>query len=1674
MTISQRVTWTFLPNGAKDAATLSASLYVSPRLSISTADVAAGKKPDLSHFSDWLEWPRRIADADYHVRVGNTTVPAKRVSPDPQATVWSALFPPSTPVHPYDFAGSDFSDKVVLSYPVATIYKNVRSIYGRIAALGSDMPTADQLELLARQSREYIDRVRSLQKPGGNPFDEIRSLAGTPTIVAPPPSLDRTDLFTALDLLTLFHRPLNKETQGSYTKKPELNPPDIHESVSWRTYNLAALPSPASLADEMDFHRIVAAIGQYYALLRMTGLVVDLEFPRPADGDAVMQAVVNWNPGHDVQTDEDLRPRIRTTLKGESFYAASRDIAQIAIVDRFLRLRQVGAQFYPRPVLFDLVEMDVDGAGMKLKNFLLGWQRAAQAQSYDDETEELLKLPPVSAPSLRSGGVMLANSRHDVDVSTLFKRNKALDSKLASTINNGSGNRANDDSLLSIEDVVRGYRADIYDAVRQRWFSLSMRDGAYTLRNTGDVFKAVGEEAMARLAAATSTDGTNPDIVKVHEGLFTWRGWSLAAPEPGNSLLAEIDPNADTSNPANVVGNGEAAVPDGLPLATSFTPTNGTLPSLRFGRSYKVRVRLADLAGNSAPFDEGDAQPEEAVSNPVTYRRYEPIESPALALVRGTGGLEKPAEGESMGRAAIRTFNDPYDAKIAATPDRVRRYIVPPRATHRFAETHGVMDGPDGKIDPNIYALLKSHDSPLDQETWKSADGTATLTYAVADENFALPYLPDPWALGVAFKVEGLQPQVDPNKVYVVPYYETGFAYSKTKRPDWPNARPFTIVISENGPHEPHFDAASRELRITMGKGERARVRVSSILPTIEIFSMAVAEMIIEQKLPKPEQDKIGVEIAEGQHWMFTPWRVIELVHAVQKPLIMPAFRHRITVDRQLGWTHAVPTIPLALHSKSTASIDVNAKWIEPNDDPTELVPLPQGYTGNKVRYPGPAGQPELTPADPGIINHAARAFELKIARLASVKNTFVVGGPLDPNATIDDRPQHVFGDTHYRRVTYQVDATTRFREFMPSAIQADPAKLTVSSPDSDPKGVAWIPNAAPPPTPKVLYVVPTFGWGRSTAANQSRSFRSGGGLRVYFDRPWFTTGFTEMLGVVLPPGPAFHNWAAFGEAQMLPPYVTQWGADPIWASGRVLTVAPQPDAFPLAKWRGPIAFDGAPAFPAEEGSDIPPGDFPVTGLHVPEFLQTADADPAMPGPLAVAPHAVSYDPERQLWYADIVVRPGDSYFPFIRLALARYNPVSIPGAHLSSVVMAEFVQLTPDRLAVVTQAGNKVHVAVYGTGTSAPAGPGPRSGLFDLSIETLAPGADHDLGWLATNAKSAPGLAEPRVAQPLLPTTAATGTLQSLGRTVLAQAADELIRRGDYTSLLKRSDLLDVVAPAFLWQGEIDVPGVPDGTRVRLVITESEVFQTADDNESMSITGSRVVYLETFELAPPHQIRTEPVPVPQIRPEPPPPPPPSLAPSRPARPLQPTVPLEPIRPLPRVQPNRPAENHAPAVVPPAIQPRPAPSPSQSPSVIPLMPAMQGSFTGDWNATRGRRGRFQWHLQQRGADVRGTYEPGSAIVEGTVDGRGRLNFTWTEHGAGNRVSASGRGYLDLVSPNEWRGRWWFGISPVDPTPRQPNIWQATRSPGPAIRSPSPAPGAMRPTIRLPLRKLQKR
>ena len=120
--------------------------------------------------------------------------------------------------------------------------------------------------------------------------------------------------------------------------------------------------------------------------------------------------------------------------------------------------------------------------------------------------------------------------------------------------------------------------------------------------------------------------------------------------------------------------------------------------------------------------------------------------------------------------------------------------------------------------------------------------------------------------------------------------------------------------------------------------------------------------------------------------------------------------------------------------------------------------------------------------------------------------------------------------------------------------------------------------------------------------------------------------------------------------------------------------------------------------------------------------------------------HAVSWDAERGLWYADVVVQTATAYFPFLRMALARWQPASIPGAALSHVVLADVAQLAPDRAVLVT-----MDPWSPGTAQVIVSGPGyqlaeefpfrPQTTVVTVEVQTRVDGIDDDvLAWTAAD----------------------------------------------------------------------------------------------------------------------------------------------------------------------------------------------------------------------------------------------------------------------------------------------------------------------------------------------------
>lgn len=1366
---SQQVIWTCLPNGHADETELHVSVMVSPRLKL------FGGPPELSQFDDWLNWPAKLAHREWTFEIDGVKRSGNLVSA-PDSAVWKALFPPTTYVKSHTF--QDFSDRTILSYPMADLARLIDSVYQGLA-IGAmdDLPTASSFGAIARP----------LQKPK-DPESVIRQLKGEGVAAF------SSNLPDALDLLGTYHRPLERAETHHYQNK---GPDDPQPSSKWRSQRLAPLPAPEDFQKLIDFHQVVSAMGQHPMLLRLCGLVLDFKIAlRGVPASSRIRIAPDWTPDSAVESLKDETPFTAFELSDDSFSAKARNANHSHIVGPWLRLN---------PKFYNVVQMDVDGAGLKLRNFALSVSRTQDETTADESfAEEDMKAHRTGAPTLRSGGLTLAQRSRDQAVKAMFKGSTTLQQQHV------------DEAAITLfsEDLTKGYRADVRDDHTEEWRSLCRRDGTYTLVNDGTVLTTADEEGVIRLAATQSTDGENPDVMKIHEGLFVWRGWSLCAPLP----MPALGIDDDVAEPDN-------AAPEGLPLETDFAVRGGSLPSLRFGRTYQMRVRLVDLAGNSAPFDPLMKAPDEVLSEKQAYLRYEPVEAPALTLVDVPA--EWPGDGESMGQMAIRTFNDPFDSPVAATPAQVRRHVLAPRVTHNFAELNGALDTPDGRVDPSLFALLGARDvappvTQLSTQAWRPAGQPPAhpirTPYAVAPEDYSLTYLPDPLAQGVAIRVFGLE-HVDSKFVFRINLYPEGVR--------WPDATPFRIALVE-GDGQPEPDEAHRIFRVPLARGERCRLRISSMVNSNrELDLFAVWRLIESRNLPDAELRELRSRARRGQHWMLTPWRNIDLVHAVQKPLVMPVVEgfplgSPPSAGRSLGRTPARVGFATPLHAKSTARVDLNGRWQEARD----------------VSSDGPDSQ-----------RSDALAQSWTISRRDAPDNRWAQRSAM-----------HDFPDTRYRRVFYRLEATTRFREYMPQAMRNAPGGTPVKVVSEDVR--VWVPNAAPPPPPQVRYVVPTFGWSRGGSGGEKTSWRRGGGLRVYLDRPWFATGHGEMLGVVIPSA----DTPLSTIAGPLKAHVTQWGADPIWLGGRVESAAPALTSFPLRKTGGGIAVPGAGPVFQEEAGDLPLA-FDVEDLPLPGL------DPSLR--VSVAAHQVGYDEDRKLWYCDVVVGAGDAYFPFIRLALARYHPVSVSGAHLSPVVLAEFQQLAPDRHVSITRDSIAAKVAVHGyTGGERTLG-SLQSGLIEVVLQELPDGGDETLDWMEIRPASEPTPAatgRPRLTLNRRPsaTRTRTGAAQldaghvtlrdiSVVRRIepvteadrrLAVEAGRLSATLDFEELARRPDLLKWLLPPLMWEGEVQLPRDRLGRRLRILITERERHPTGGRDAAGNLpTADRIVYAEAIPI---------------------------------------------------------------------------------------------------------------------------------------------------------------------------------------------------------------------------------
>jgi hypothetical protein len=1299
----EEILWTALPGGFCDGDRLRLSVFVSPRLYASK-----GGRCRIGEASSFMDWPRALQNIAFQVALRKEQGPPSelaQVRPPALAdsSLWKSLFcadtlvdpflkpVPPPPLPPDQVEPQNVPSRIpqVRSYDPTRLFGPATEEQARRAEADL-IPEGVSFKAMATEATEEAHRavndpfrafLEFHREPQLAIYPRPESVPEGPPLVAslafqPAPAPDFVHRIQPQDDGQIFYAdPDLRPTQGVKFILPALSAvpegfrvtvkslsTQIHARVetsraeekledgtTFRTFGAdeekvvyVAERGVWALEKENtpDFHAGLSALSSYPQLMRDLGLVIDLSF--------------KIDPGLLRVADSIRVVPIRSLSSGAAGSCAAPVIRDISPWTKFSFETLPGTNegtwlFFPacrstenspeekvcrgmliRSSQYSLLQLDVDGAIFK------------RIATEDPEPPPPSELPtPASEPTppaLRQAGIALVDGERQSAIESALRVQEALEKDLAD----------GKEITLYAEDVVQGYHVDVCrirtDGRPSVWRSLCQRRGRYRVlenRECPGIYRElpeiIDEGFISPSARHLRGTDSGPGELKPSPALFRWDGWSLSVERPGkaedgrgglSSGLCETLP--ETTN-------------DNIPLAVRFMPLPGSLERLRFGSCYSFRARAVDLAGNSLTIEEADTlllgleMPEEHVFDTnEPFRRFEPVDAPRLVPLQEVG------PGATADHLVIRS----YETRATETAEWL---LVPPKVAQIFAELHGVFDClTDAGA---LYQLLSNREGDL--PPWKTEEGKLIKGYDEAWLNrqgaktgkLRLPYLPDPLSRGAVFR--NLAGRGSTHSVCFTPPGNAGPTYPENIGSAHlrllPGAQP--PAISEDSLSV--FLPPGRTLTVNLSSSVFGEDRNCLALWHVarKHVAVQVANCCGEHPLPvdiDQDSDCIG-RLCKGQVSVVTPGRKVTFVHAVQRPLLPPGAEAieftALMSQREPAMTVAPLSGSLKLDVPSTGKLDVRAQWTEQVDDPG----LPDWYTISRTDQAFQVDVPPPLPDDP-----------------PEKLESFVL-----PAVT------HKFQDTRHRRVAYQATATSRFVDYYDeNEVKNHLDRFLLPS---RPK-VVNIPSTAQPAEPKVSYVVPTFVIHENREhKHRIERIRKGGGLRIYMERGWFSSGDGELLGVILPQS----HYADLPD--FLRGNVTQWGADPIWRSE---ILPPRPI---LENFRS--AVDLIPRLPLRVKVETSSGKFE-------EKI----------GDVAVAAYEVFLDQEKDLLYCDIDIEAQHSYFPFVRLALARYQPCSLNGYELSAPVRAEFIQLTPDRTLTIKRERQGLSVLLAGDSYTAEA----------------------------------------------------------------------------------------------------------------------------------------------------------------------------------------------------------------------------------------------------------------------------------------------------------------------------------------------------------------------------------
>lgn len=710
--------------------------------------------------------------------------------------------------------------------------------------------------------------------------------------------------------------------------------------------------------------------------------------------------------------------------------------------------------------------------------------------------------------------------------------------------------------------------------------------------------------------------------------------------------------------------------------------------------------------------------PRPIVTLPRPYLRWEPVPAPAVVPRQALG------TGEQTSVLVVRSgLTDP-------TPATSERHLSPPKASQLESETAGLFDAAIGTGDAaeisRLYAVaLAERGTLLDQFVPSLLDANATdeqpgialvdrpgadtgsehratladITaergrpigegrYVVHDvDALRLPYLPDPYASGISLTFW------EAGSPHSLPEARVLQSVSITYPGAWPSPQPLRLVLEAGQVLDAHADG--NVVHVSLPPGEQVRATLSSTLEAaaLEKFGLwrsHLASVADPAGGYTPDEVVAAATLmraaSSGWTWWLTPSVDMRLVHAVPSPVRPPSFAELDLFLRPPNRSVAAFSGLVDLHGASTDTLVVRAHWSEQVDD---------------VHAPGP----EKVARTDVVVRSAVAEQE---GRGVLFLFDYLPSGPLFEafRGMGFHRMVQTFEDTHHRRVTYVPSGTTRYSEFFDaSTMPDDPCEgepLTID-----------IPSSARPAAPVVLETVPLLRWEEEAEPEDPFGWRRvrRSGARIWLARPWFSSGDGELLGVLVFDT---HEWVQQDDGgfarrpkdPQAPDGATSlWAADPVVVRGSgtnnptvppLLTVdqllldtfessvSPAVGISPPLQGRVPGGRDRG--WPHEPGAPV------AVAAGIP--LRDVKGHPEV----RVLGYQPEYDEASGRWFVDVAIQETPALWPFIRLAVARYQPDSIEDCSLSPVALAQWVQPLPTRTLTVSRPdAHRVQVTLTG-----------------------------------------------------------------------------------------------------------------------------------------------------------------------------------------------------------------------------------------------------------------------------------------------------------------------------------------------------------------------------------------